>query len=150
MNKIYTADFETTTISPASVWAWGICDIDSPENIIIDETIDSFFEWCKSSGNSTLYFHNLKFDGNFILHYLLTHGFTWKQDKKLCSKNDFTTIISDDGKFYQIVVYFIKSKKLTKKVTFLDSMKIINMSVASVARRKTEFKKAWRLTWIKI
>lgn len=134
MNKIYTADFETTTISPASVWAWGICDIDSPENIIIDETIDSFFEWCKSSGNSTLYFHNLKFDGNFILHYLLTHGFTWKQDKKLCSKNDFTTIISDDGKFYQIVVYFIKSKKLTKKVTFLDSMKIINMSVAAVAK----------------
>lgn len=132
--KKYTADFETTTSEPAAVWLWGICEIDNPENWFHGESIDEFFEVCKKLKNPVLYFHNLKFDGSFLLHFLLTNGYTWKLDKKVCTEKDFTTIISDDGKFYGIEVYFWKRGKKSKKVTFYDSLKLLNMPVAAVAK----------------
>lgn len=132
--KLYTADFETTTKSPASVWAWGLCEIGNPNNVIIGEKIEDFLKACRKIGNPTLYFHNLKFDASFILDYLLTHGFKWQKDKKLCSYNDFTTIISDDSKFYSIDIYFSKIGKHVDKIKILDSLKLLNMTVDAVAK----------------
>ena len=124
MKKIYTADFETTTVEPAAVWAWGLCEVGNPENVLLGESLDDFFKTCRGIGNPTLYFHNLKFDDSYILDYLLTHGYTWQKDKKLCSCNDFTTIISDDGKFYGTDIYFSKKGKHVDKITILDSLKL--------------------------
>ena len=134
MKKIYTADFETTTVEPAAVWAWGLCEVGNPENVLLGESLDDFFKTCRGIGNPTLYFHNLKFDDSYILDYLLTHGYTWQKDKKLCSCNDFTTIISDDGKFYGTDIYFSKKGKHVDKITILDSLKLLNMPVAAVAK----------------
>lgn len=117
MGKLYTTDFETTTKPPVSVWAWGLCEIGNPDNVIMGENIADFFKACRCIGNPTLYFHNLKFDDSYILHYLLTHNFTWQKDKKLCSQNDFTTLISDDGKFYGTDIYFNKKGKHVNKIT---------------------------------
>lgn len=134
MGKLYTADFETTTKVPVSVWAWGLCEIGNPDNVIMGENIADFFKACRGIGNPTLYFHNLKFDDSYILHYLLTHDFTWQKDKKLCSQNDFTTLISDDGKFYGTDIYFNKKGKHVDKITIYDSLKLLNMPVAAVAK----------------
>ena len=69
---LFSADFETITDeNDCRVWAWGICDI--PYTFAnFGNSIDSFFEHLKTlKENSKIYFHNLKFDGSFILNYLL-------------------------------------------------------------------------------
>ena len=132
--KKFTADFETSTwLSDSSfVWAWALCEVGNTENLRIGNTIDSFFETIKKEANPLILFHNLKFDGEFILYYLLKNGYEYV-DKKERRNKTFSTLISDMGLFYQIEVYFEVGKK-TKKVTFIDSLKIINQSVSDIAR----------------
>ena len=132
--KKYTADFETSTwlLDSSFVWAWALCDIDNPENVEIGNTIDSFIERIKRENNPYIYFHNLKFDGEFILCYLLENGFEYVEDKDKKS-NSFSTLISDMGLFYSLTIYFEVGKK-TKKVTIIDSLKIINQPVESMPK----------------
>ena len=76
-----SCDFETTT-DPLDVRVWASCavDIETLETAFIGNSIDSFFEWL-SDKNTVCYFHNLKFDGEFILSYLLTHGYKYSDSK---------------------------------------------------------------------
>ena len=132
--KRFTADFETATWNPTKtwVWAWSLCDIENPENVDVGNDIETFFERIKKEANPYIYFHNLKFDGEFILYYLMTHDFEYVESNEK-RNNTFSTLISDMGLFYQIEVYFEVGKK-TKKVTFIDSLKIINQSVESMPK----------------
>ena len=134
--KKYTADFETATWleNETYVWAWAVCEIGSPDNIKIGGSIDDFMEWCKKNENTTLYFHNLKFDGEFIISYLFNHGWEHVKDKKDRKNNSFSTLISDMGLFYSIELYFEIHGKRAKKITIIDSLKILNMSVEQVAK----------------
>ena len=78
MIRSYTADFETTTNEEdCRVWAWGVSEIDNTENTITGTTLDEFMEWCEKhpDGNPKIYFHNLKFDIQFVLYWLLKHDF---------------------------------------------------------------------------
>ena len=133
----YTADFETTVSeTDCRVWAYAICEIGDPDNFIYGNTIDDFMEWCANpKHNDTLYFHNLKFDGEYIIHYLLTHGYTHIEDRKDRADKTFTTLITDLGQFYSIDVYFdVRDKNHVNKVKFLDSLKILNFSVEQIAK----------------
>ncbi len=133
--KKFTADFETATWleDESFVWAWALCEIGNTENLKIGNTIESFIEAIKKEENPKIFFHNLKFDGEFIIYYLLKNGFV-HVDRKEKKNNSFTTLISDMGLFYEIEVYFRVNKKKVKKVTFLDSLKIINQSVSAIAK----------------
>ena len=132
----FTADFETCTwlIDETYVWAWAVCEIGNEDNIKIGNNIDSFIEFCKNEKNSTFYFHNLKFDGEFIIHYLLKNGFEHIKNKKDKKSKTFTTLISDMGMFYSIEVYFEVKNKKVKKARFIDSLKIIPFSVDEIAK----------------
>lgn len=134
--KRFTADFETCTWleNETYVWAWATCEIGNEENLQIDNSIESFIEYCKKQDNPILYFHNLKFDGEFIIYWALKNGFKYVQDKKDIEDNTFTTLISDLGQFYNITLYFKKGNKDYKKVTFYDSLKIIPFSVEQIAK----------------
>lgn len=76
----------------------------------------------------------LKFDGEFIIYYLLKNGFKHVEKKQDIEDLTFTTLISDMGMFYQITVYFKKGNKKVHKVTFIDSLKIIPFSVEQIAK----------------
>lgn len=132
----FTADFETTTdLDDCRVWAYAICEIGNPDNFIYGNNIEDFIKWCSDpKHNHKLFFHNLKFDSSFILYYLLSNGYTCIKDKKDRRDKTFTTLISDLGQFYSIEVYFKVGKKNVNKVTFYDSLKILNMSVDEVAK----------------
>lgn len=94
------------------------------------EDIDSFINYCSLiNESSSFYFHNLKFDGEFIIHFLLTHGFVHVNEKKL-GVNQFSTIISDLNVFYCIKVKF----KEEVIISFFDSLKLLNFSVEEVAK----------------
>lgn len=134
--KKFTADFETATWleNETFVWAWATCEIGNESNLQIDNSIDSFIRYCKEQKNATFYFHNLKFDGEFIIYWCLTHGFKLAKNKDEIEDNTFTTLISDMGQFYSIVIYFKKGNKKVHKVTFIDSLKIIPFSVDMIAK----------------
>lgn len=132
----FVADFETTTDpKDCRVWAYAICDIENPENVNIGITLDSFMNWCNwKGGNDTVFFHNLKFDGGFIIDWLLKHGFKHVENPEERESNTFTTLISDKGLFYQIEVIFWKQGKKIKKITFQDSLKLLPMPVEKIAK----------------
>ena len=134
--KKLTADFETCTWLPDEtyVWAWALCDIDKPDDIKIGTDINSFFELCKQYDNPKIMFHNLKFDGCFLISYLESQNYTLIKDKSEAREHTYQTIISDLGAFYQIIVYEKTYKSKMKKITFIDSLKIINMSVKDIAK----------------
>lgn len=133
--KAYTADFETTTDpNDCRVWAWGICSIADPSDFIYGNDIETFLEWCaRSEENPKLFFHNLKFDSQFIVSYLLTHDFEYIQDKKDKHDKSFTMLVTDTGAYYSLEIYFKIYKKKVNKVTIQDSLKIFNFSVEEVA-----------------
>lgn len=132
--KRFTADFETATWEPDEtwVWAWALCDIEEPSHVEVGNSIDDFMGRIKKETNPYIYFHNLKFDGEFILYYLMKNGYEHVESREKRNKT-FSTLISDMGLFYSIEVYFEVGKK-TKKVTFIDSLKIINQSVESMPK----------------
>lgn len=89
---------------------------------------------CRELKDSTQYFHNLGFDGKFILDWLFKHNFTWIKDKKRKADNTFTTLIGDAGQFYSITIYFdVTDAKHCRKVTLYDSFKILPFSVADIS-----------------
>ena len=132
----YVADFETTTLeSDCRVWAYAVCEVGNPDNIIYGTNIDDFMEWCKSQKeNVKVFLHNLKFDGQFILYWLFHHDFKHVIDTHDRASNTFTTLISDKGLYYSIEVIFKLKGKNVKKVTFLDSLKLIPLSVDQIAK----------------
>lgn len=139
LNLCYAGDFETTTDeNDARVWAYSLCNIEDYTEFIYGTSIEEFFKFCEDyQHNYKIWFHNLKFDGSWLISYLLQQGYTWINDKKDKDDKTFTTLISDMGQFYSIVVYFKVNKKSrhTNKVEFFDSLKIFpNFSVEKVAQ----------------
>lgn len=132
----YTADFETTT-DPADcrVWAWAICQIGKPEHVETGISLDSFMRRLSlKRENITAYFHNLKFDGEFILYWLLENGFQHIEDKRELVSRSFTTLITADNKFYEIIVCFYRNGHHHNKAVIRDSLKLLPFSVAKIAR----------------
>ena len=133
----FTADFETTTDeNDCRVWAYAICEIGNVENFIYGNNIDDFIKFCQNKReNYVLYFHNLKFDGEYIFNYLLNNGYECIENKKDRKDKTFTTLISDTGQFYSIEIFFeTKNKRHINKVTIYDSLKILNFSVEKIAK----------------
>ena len=136
MGSIYTADFETTVREDdCRVWAWAMCDIERPEQCETGIDIESFIERVRQD-TSTVYFHNLKFDGGFIIDWLFRHGYAHmirkKTEKGKLEKvlpGCMSSVISDMGQWYSLTVCFPETGTT---VTFKDSLKLIPLSVEKI------------------
>lgn len=149
-NNLLVGDFETRAGVKAMVenetwvWAWALCKIDKALEPIVGNSIDTFFSKLETMGNSTVYFHNLKFDGNFILSWLYRNGFEYAEERdedgkkvKLLARQ-FSTIIGDEGQFYSIKVCIRRGCT----IKFLDSYKKLPFAVEKIAKDfKTKNKK---------
>lgn len=128
-------DFETTTKEKdCRVWASCLYDIDNDRVLHLSNNIKETFEFLKvNSKKHTLevYYHNIKFDGEFLLSFMFENGF--KYDDTLSNKNTFKTLITDTGIWYGMELKFYKSKN-AKKVVFRDSLKIIPLPVEAMAK----------------
>lgn len=132
MRRSYTADFETTTDpNDCRVWAVATCEIDdSCDNIEHGTSVEWFIEWCERNAQCNVYFHNLAFDGAFIMDWLERNGWLWVPDRKSVCDHSYTTVISDANQVYCIELYFTP----VFHVKILDSLKIIPLSVAAMAK----------------
>lgn len=141
--KKYVADFETTVFVDqkyTEVWSAAITEIgnDDESKVEVFHRIDSFMLYLKHMKSPTVMFHNLKFDGEFIVSWLLSNGFKFAHDKKPQDLvyGEFTTLISGMGQWYNIKVM---SDTL---ITFADSLKLLPFSVSAIGKAfKTKHQK---------
>lgn len=127
--SIWVADFETTTREDdCRVWGWGFCDIENPEHVEIGQDIEQFMARVADS-DKIVYFHNLAFDGSFMLDWLFRNGYAHSTNQGP-RKGEFTTLISNMGKFYSMSVKWRNGRR----VEFRDSLKKLPMSVKNVAK----------------
>ena len=134
---LYTADFETTVdINDCRVWAWAVCEIGDPEHIDIGTDIAGFIQYCEDlKGNNRILFHNIKFDGEFIISWLLSNGWRWVDKPVIGDEKVFTTLISDKGLFYSInLTWSYKRRNKHHFTEFQDSYKVIPFAVEQVAK----------------
>lgn len=140
--RVFCADFETTVYEGqdrTDVWAWAIVE-EYSEVVKIDNNISSFMFFVNNlNKDSEIYFHNLKFDGHFILDYLLknplykdsfdyeTRKFKENQDLQ---KMEFNYTISNMGIWYNLS---FRNRK-GKLITFLDSYKLIPFSLRDAGK----------------
>lgn len=122
------ADFETTT-NPLDcrVWSWGSMAVDDYSDYVIGIGVGSYVAYMLSAPSVT-YFHNLAFDGSFILDYILKNGYTWVARNP--GKGQFSTVISNMNKFYSITIV----SKEGMKVELRDSLKKIPLPVRDVPK----------------
>lgn len=139
----FMADFETTTqLDDCRVWATCLTNIDTinvSEDCVITNNIADFMNYISKLGMChEIYFHNLKFDGKFILDYILKEGYTYDDD--LREPKTFRCIITDTNIFYSLeICHAVKTKKTKKGVrlvrttsSILDSSKKIPLPVSKI------------------
>lgn len=133
----YVADFETTTKEDdCRVWAWAVCEVGDTDNLWLGTDIYDFMYWCETRPeNVNVYFHNLKFDSQFIINWLFENEFYHVEKSEDRATRTFKTMISDKGLYYAIEIVFYRKGKNIKKVTFYDSAKLFpGMGVDDLAR----------------
>lgn len=138
--KFWVADFETSTDSwykidgYARVWLWAIYDIEHNE-IMNGTDLDSFMDVVMKyrTPMPVIYFHNLKYDGSYILNWLLSKGYEYVEDK-ITSMNQFKASISDMGLWYTIEIPVYQSKDKVFLLRFQDSLKKIPMTVREIPK----------------
>ena len=142
---IFVADFETTTTpEDCRVWAWGMVDIEKARsgwNVAIGQDMKTFVEHVQEQ-SSIIYFHNLRFDGAFILDYLLREGYRFVEDSRP-RKGEFTALISSMNQWYTLTVRW--DNGVTTE--FRDSAKKIRMPVSQIAKTFNLFEKKGRLEY---
>ena len=134
----FAADFETTTDAKnCRVWAWGMLSMDG-EDFVFGTQLHELFEYCEYYKNLTLYYHNLKFDGQFMLDWLFKHGYEFchsteideygERSRRKLEPGQFTTSISDMGIFYLIEICLPNGSRVTVK----NSVNLIPMELEAI------------------
>lgn len=127
----FTADFETTTNpDDCRIWATGICSIDEKLDFCYGNNIEYFLWHASKHKNATYYFHNLKFDGEFIINHLFRNDFSYLTNRRYLTPHSFTTLISDKGQFYSMEIMLDEGNR----IKILDSLKILPFSVDEIAK----------------
>lgn len=128
----YVADFETTTNpEDCRVWGFGIMNVFKQSSFQIGTDINDFMLMCERI-KADVYFHNLKFDGSFIVNWLYRNGFEYSDDPR---PKTFNTTISEFNQWYRIqVVYDVTEKGRAIHTTFYDSLKKLPFKVEEIAK----------------
>lgn len=128
--NFYVADFETTgnEIDGMSVWLWGITD--RKRTFFHHGTdLESFILYTQTlkGKRPKIYFHNLRFDGSYIISWLLWNGYI--HTDRINDEKQFSSVITDTGLFYEI-----KFEIDGKQVTLHDSFKKVPIALAQMPK----------------
>lgn len=123
----FACDFETTTeIDDCRVWSWGRMEVGKSDTFEYGLDIESFMEWLEFR-SVDVYFHNLKFDGEFIVNWLLKNGY---RHSKHGEPKTFDVLINKMNQWYMIDIVYGYSKTGRKSHTkIMDSLKMLPYSI---------------------
>lgn len=138
---VYCADFETTVYEGqdhTEVWSAALVKLGEEEVHVFGNIVD-FLEYLISlPGSLVCYFHNLKFDGHFIVYHLLKNNWVFNRDEEKNMRNhEFKCSISGKGQWYTLTL------KVQKKIIeFRDSLKLLPFSLERIGKAfKTKHQK---------
>ncbi|MGL4617057.1 MAG: DNA polymerase [Mycoplasmoidaceae bacterium] len=144
--KIFACDFETITenrmelnnLDDTDVHLWRVVNIYDEHEHYEGTCIDTFMKFMLESGGSKLlYFHNLGYDGSYIIPSLFDYKLTFinhmsKNEKRYNIFNIFQT--PTGRKIYSMKIRY-RTKKLGKKtITIYDSLAILNSSIDTLGK----------------
>ena len=162
--EYYVADFETSSTDETDeevfVYATGLMKVNDKRNILYyNNNIENFVKdlYKMESSTTIIYFHNLTFDIEFLLNYLVNkqgfkqvvnsyeeneEGQTIKSEKRELKQSKTFEIIYANGTFYQVTLNlyydkFIDGKKektCMKQIIFKDSYKIASFPLVKIAK----------------
>ena len=125
--RIYTSDFETTSLANyekdgyVRVYLWSIVSLDRTEKYYGYDII-SWLEQSVKLQIDLMFFHNLRFDGAFIVDYMVRAGYEYGKDYEI--------IVDGMNIWYQITIHTYYGS-----ITIWDSLKKFpNQSVNSIAK----------------
>lgn len=137
---IYCADFETTAFEQykkegrTRVYLWAFSKVvKNPldDNLIMGVDIKSFLDTLSNQVDEeksiTCYFHNLSFDGNFILYYLMENGYSYVE--KVKEDKQFKTIITDMNKMYMLECMYNN-----RRIKFVCSLVLMSASIEKLGK----------------
>lgn len=130
----YSCDFETTThyeTGKTDVWLSGFEQLYTGKFKWWTNIYD-FIEYFLKKKKSILYFHNLGFDGTFIVDFLLKSGYKHELPdfrKKRLGEGVFTTIITEKNLWYSI-----KIGTENHDIEIRDSAKLFPMSIRELGK----------------
>ena len=139
----YVADLETTSAEQfkidgrTRVWAVCVREIESEEVVLLSSDFNDFFTFLSKDNQhhktKKVFFHNLKFDGPFIVDWLLKNGFKHSTERKLNEK-EFSTLIANTGAWYEIKICYKRLSTRSQLVRIQDSYKKLPMSEERIAK----------------
>lgn len=152
---LFFADFETTTYNSkqyqeeghTNVWMWAL--MDQKNGIKIGCTLDEFMNFILQDGkNKIIYFHNLSFDGDFIIKWLFrNYPKNFKQDYQFTTENyevvnqvpkyNWFSFFKNGNKIYNIdwaVRKKIRGKVMKVKIQFRCSYNLMPSSIDSLGK----------------
>lgn len=128
INKIFVSDFETTVRENfACVWLYASVNIDNLSEIYHGTSIDQYMDNLFDISPDITYFHNLKYDGMYIIDWALRNGFTYTEEGKI-KPTEFKMLMGDEGALYSITF-----NNGEKNIQIWDSLKIFNFTVEEIA-----------------
>lgn len=136
----YSCDFETlNTNETKETYVWLACGYDFLNNRVMNVSfnIEDFMNnFIFKNSQCNFYFHNLSFDGNFILNYLINNGFTPRHYKDISEENTFFACIDNMNNYYYIEIITTYNKHSHKYNRFMiyDSLKLIPFSEDKIAK----------------
>lgn len=148
------SDFETVVTGDKAqmqteVWSTASVELNAPneyDSVYVGHSIDDYFNNLFSYKCKVIdYFHNEKFDGSFMVDWLLRHGYHVAEDddglmvktQYQMKNNEFTCLISDKGMWYSIK---IKHNNIVYEIR--DSLKLLPFTLKQIGTSfKTEHQK---------
>lgn len=129
---IIAADFETTVYpwqTSTEVWSAAWIELFTEQPHVRGNIEDFLNDMFNLNKNVLCYFHNLRFDGAFIVYWLLKNGYTWNNTRnKDMNAKEFKALISDTNKWYTVTV----KPKFDTVIEFRDSVKLMPMTLAQI------------------
>lgn len=140
--RYYVGDFETTVYpgqTNTAVWASALVELYTDE-VYIDSSIWDAFERIKKLTENCdimIYYHNLKFDGEFWISYLNSIGYSQAFDgvnKKFLNyysmpDKTYSYAVSDRGQWYKVTI-----KVGHRVIELRDSLKLLPFSVEKIGK----------------
>lgn len=150
--KVYSADLETTVYEGqdhTEAWSSALVALDSNDPLVFHSLAETLEYLDTQNEDAVLYYHNLKFDGNFWLSYLITE-LKFKQglerlpdntvkfkDRKDLKEKELIYVISSMGQWYTITF-----KYHSHLYTLKDSLKLLPFTLKEIGHAfKTEHQK---------
>lgn len=112
-NDLYTTLKDGTKINNQRVWLWGLQNLETG-HLEHGTNIASFMERIVSRGtnqNTEIGFHNLKFDGSFIVPWLFENDYEYVTQKP--KKGEFSLLVDERNSWYSLTIQVTTKRKVT-------------------------------------